>query len=186
MGVVSSIDAEGSITYAQGMLLPAKILTVSDSVYAGRRVDEAGSRLASRLEEAGYTVVERRLVPDGIESVSRALGELALDFAGLIITTGGTGFSPRDLTPEATLLVLDREAPGLGEAMRSVSPLGRLSRARAGTSGRSLIINTPGSPVGALESLDAVIDILAHALELLAGEESPHPLEGGGQTAQPS
>lgn len=161
------------------MILAAKVLTVSDSVDAGRREDRGGSVLVSRLEEAGYRIVDQRVVPDGIESVSRALKGLALGFAGLIVTTGGTGFSPRDLTPEATLLVLDREAPGLGEAMRSVSPLGRLSRARAGTAGQSLILNTPGSPVGALESLEAVLDILPHALELLCGEASPHPSGAG-------
>jgi len=168
------------------MILSAKVLTVSDSVDAGTRDDETGFLLVSRLEEAGYRVVDRRVVPDGVESVSRSLGEMALDFAGLIVTTGGTGFSPRDLTPEATLLVLEREAPGLGEAMRSVSPLGRLSRARAGTTGRSLILNTPGSPVGALESLEAVLDILPHALELLAGEESHHPLVSGGNAEHSS
>jgi molybdopterin adenylyltransferase len=168
------------------MVLAAKILTVSDSVDAGHRVDKGGSALASRLEEAGYHVIERRVVSDGVESVSRALEELAHDFAGLIVTTGGTGFSPRDLTPEATLLVLDREAPGLGEAMRSVSPLGRLSRARAGTVGQSLILNTPGSPVGALESLEAVLDILPHALELLRGEASHHPSITGDDSARSS
>jgi molybdenum cofactor synthesis domain-containing protein len=175
-----------SITYARGMVLAAKILTVSDSVDAGRREDKGGSVLASRLEKAGYQIVDRRVVPDGVGSVARALEELARDFAGLIVTTGGTGFSPRDLTPEATLLVLDREAPGLGEAMRSVSPLGRLSRARAGTAGQSLILNTPGSPVGALESLEAVLDILPHALELLCGEASPHPSAAGDKTAHSS
>lgn len=160
------------------MHLNAKILTVSDSVSVGRRVDTAGALLASRLEEAGYDVVDQRIVADGVESVSRALSEMVRDFAGLIVTTGGTGFSPRDLTPEATLLILDREAPGLGEAMRSVSPLGRLSRARAGTARQSLIVNTPGSPKGALESLEAVLDILPHALELLTGEASVHPTLG--------
>lgn len=168
------------------MILYAKVLTVSDSVDAGTRDDETGSLLVSRLEAVGYRVVDQRVVPDGVESVSRALGDMALDFAGLIVTTGGTGFSPRDLTPEATLLVLEREAPGLGEAMRSVSPLGRLSRARAGTVGRSLILNTPGSPVGAIESLEAVLDVLRHALELLTGEESHHPLVGGGNAERSS
>jgi molybdenum cofactor synthesis domain-containing protein len=168
------------------MDLYAKILVVSDGVAAGVREDAAGPRLESRLTGAGYTVVERRLVPDGIDSVSAALWEMVDDFAGLVVTTGGTGFSPRDLTPEATLLVLDREAPGLGEAMRQVNPLGRLSRARAGTAGRSLVLNLPGSPKGAVECLDAVLDVLAHALELLAGSDGPHPPETGGSTATSS
>ncbi len=92
---------------------------------------------------------------------------MASGFAGLIVSTGGTGFSPRDLTPEGTLAVIDREAPGLAEAMRAVNPLGRLSRGRAGTLGRCVVINTPGSPRGALESFDAVADVLGHALQLL-------------------
>ncbi len=171
------------ITYARIMTLAAKVLTVSDSVAAGQRGDQSGPRLAARLQEAGYDVVDTRVVPDGIESVTDALRELTLDFAGLIITTGGTGFSPRDVTPEATLRVLDREAPGLSEAMRLVSPLGRLSRARAGTAGRCLILNTPGSPGGALESLEAVVDVLAHALELLHGGDGHHPPDTGGSTA---
>jgi molybdopterin adenylyltransferase len=166
--------------------LVAKILTVSDSVVEGRRDDEAGARLAVRLTEAGYDVVERVVVADGIDSVSDALWELADDFAGLIVTTGGTGFSPRDLTPEGTALVLDREAPGLSEAMRLVNPLGRLSRARAGTVGRCVVINTPGSPRGAVECLEAVLDVLAHAVSLLAGESTDHPPDTGGTTATSS
>lgn len=173
-----------SITYARSVVLAAKILTVSDSVVAGDRVDSAGPRLVVRLEGAGYQVVEQRLVADGIEPVSSALLEMARDFSGLIVTTGGTGFSPRDLTPEATLLVLEREAPGLAEAARLTNPLGRLSRARAGTIGTALILNTPGSPGGALEYLEAVLDVLAHALELLAGDAGDHqPPEMGGRTA---
>ena len=165
------------------MVLAAKILTVSDSVDAGRREDLAGPLLATRLEEAGYQVVDRRVVPDGIQSVASALRELAFDFAGLIITTGGTGFAQRDLTPEGTLLVLEREAPGLSEAMRLVNPLGRLSRARSGTVGRSLVLNTPGSPAGALESLGAVLDVLPHALALLHEAGDHHPPDIGGRTA---
>jgi molybdopterin adenylyltransferase len=166
--------------------LQAKILTVSDSVASGDRDDTAAPRLASRLVQAGYQVVEQRAVIDGADSVAVALGEMALDFCGVIVTTGGTGFSPRDQTPEGTLRVLDREAPGLSEAMRAVNPLGRLSRARAGTAGTSLIVNTPGSPRGALESLDAIIDVLGHAVELLRGDRSPHPPDTGGSTATSS
>ena len=156
----------------------AKILTVSDSVVAGDRDDTAGPLLAARLEEVGYEIVDQRVKPDGVESVATALRQMALGFSGLIVTTGGTGFSPRDLTPEATLSVLEREAPGLSEAMRLVNPLGRLSRGRAGTLGESLILNTPGSPRGALECLEAVLDVLPHALDLLQGGGHPiHPPE---------
>ena len=150
--------------------LAAKVLTVSDGVVAGTREDRSGTALVDRLREAGFEVVEHRVVADGRESVGEAIVDMAEDFNGLIISTGGTGFGPRDLTPEGTRVVLDREAPGLGEAMRAVNPLGRLSRAVAGTRGRALVINTPGSPGGALESLDAVLDIVPHAIRLLDGD----------------
>ena len=161
----------------------AKVLTVSDSASAGERDDASGPALATRLETAGFEVVDRRLVGDGVESVAVALRELAAGFAGLIVTTGGTGFAPRDLTPEATLSVIEREAPGFGEAMRSTSSFGALSRARCGTLGASLILNTPGSPTGALECLESVLPMLAHALSLLEGTNDAHPPEMGGTTA---
>lgn len=154
--------------------LRAKVLTVSDGVVAGTRPDRSGEALAGRLAEAGFAVVDRRVVADGRAEVGEALVELAEDFAGLIVTTGGTGFGPRDLTPEGTKVILDREAPGLAEAMRAASPLGRLSRGVAGTRGRALILNTPGSTTGAVECLDAVLDVLPHALRLLAGEQDGH------------
>ena len=129
---------------------------------------------------------DRRVVPDGIAYVASAQREVTLDFAGLVVTTGGTGFSQPDVAPEGTLLVLDREAPGLSQAMRSVSPLGRLSRARARNTGRSLILNTPGSPLGAAETLEAVLEILPHALGLLTEEADSHPPDIGGRTATSS
>lgn len=147
----------------------AKILTVSDSVAHKGAADRSGAALASRLEQAGYSVVDRRVVEDGVEPVRVAITELAEDFSGLLVTTGGTGFGPRDLTPEATLVALDRLAPGLAEAMRAADPAGRLSRAVAGTRGQTLVLNTPGSPTGALQFLDAVLDVLPHALDVLAG-----------------
>lgn len=120
-----------------------------------------------------FVVVERRVVPDGVEPVAEALADLSSSYAGLLVTTGGTGFSPADLTPEATRKVIEREAPGLAEAMRAVSPRGPLSRGVAGTLGSCLILNVPGSVNGARESLEAVMDVLDHALELLAGGR-PH------------
>jgi molybdenum cofactor synthesis domain-containing protein len=151
----------------------AKILTVSDGVAEGTREDRSGAALAERLAEAGYLVVERRVVPDGVDPVAQAIGTLAEGFAGLVVTTGGTGFGPRDLTPEGTRAALEREAPGLAEAMRAASPLGPLSRGIAATRGTCLVLNLPGSPKGALESLDAVLGLLPHALDLLAGGR-PH------------
>jgi len=151
----------------------AKILTISDSVSQGTRQDRSGDELAAALADHGFQVIARRVVPDGVVPVAAALVDLSGNFAGLVITTGGTGFSPTDLTPEATGSVIDRQAPGLAEAMRAASPLGRLSRGMAGTIGQCLVLNVPGSPKGAVESLNAVVDVLGHALELLAGQH-PH------------
>ena len=155
------------------MLLEAKILTVSDSVHAGTRHDLTGPAVSAAIESHGFHVTERRVVPDGIVAVSAALTEMTSSFHGLVVTAGGTGFAPTDRTPEATREVLEREAPGLAEAARSVSPLGRLSRGVAGTVGSALVINLPGSVAGAIESLDAVVEVLPHALELLGGGQ-PH------------
>ena len=155
------------------MARAAKVITVSDGVVDGTREDKSGTALEARLVEAGYAVVDRTVVADGVESVGDALRAACDGFAGLVVTTGGTGFGPRDLTPEGTVAVLDRQAPGLAEAMRLVSPLGRLSRAVAGTRGQALVLNTPGSTKGCVETLEAVLDVVPHALELLAGER-PH------------
>ena len=154
--------------------LRAKVLTVSDGVIAGTREDRSGEALEALLAGAGYEVIERRAVADGTESVAGALADMADGFAGLIVTTGGTGFGPRDLTPEGTRQVVERLAPGLAEAMRLVNPLGRLSRAVAGTRGRALILNTPGSPRGAVECAEAVLDVVPHALRLISDEPTSH------------
>ena len=168
------------------MDLYAKVLIVSDSVDRGEREDLAGPLISARLEEAGFSIADYRAVPDGEESVASSLREMSRGFLGLLVTSGGTGFSPRDLTPEGTARVLERDAPGLNEAMRIVNPLGRLSRGRAGTVGQCLILNCPGSPRGALECLGSVLDVVAHALELLSGDAAPHPPETGGSTATSS
>lgn len=154
--------------------LAAKVLTVSDGVIAGVREDRSGEALVELLAGAGYELVERRAVADGTDSVAGALREMTDGFAGLLVTTGGTGFGPRDLTPEGTREVAERLAPGLSEAMRLVNPLGRLSRAVAGTRGRALILNTPGSPRGAVECTEAVLDVVPHALRLLSDEPTTH------------
>lgn len=156
--------------------LRAKVLTVSDGVVGGTREDRSGAALAARLAEGGWEVAERRVTADGAKEVGESLTALADGFAGVIVTTGGTGFAPRDLTPEGTRRVLDREAPGLAEAMRLANPpKGRLSRGVAGTLGACIVLNTPGSTAGAVESLDAVLDVLPHALALLADRPTSHP-----------
>jgi len=166
---VSSAEA-GNVTCMEVL---AKVLTVSDSVAARSRVDRSGDAVEALLQANSFVVVERRVVPDGVAPVATALRDLSASFVGLIVTTGGTGFSQTDLTPEATRQVLEREAPGMAEVMRAASPLGPLSRAVAGTVGSCLILNLPGSVDGAVESLGAVLNVLNHALVLLAGGE-PH------------
>jgi len=154
--------------------LLAKVLTVSDGVIAGTRVDTSGAALAEALERHGFVVVDRHVVADGAENVAAALRSLTEGFAGLVVTTGGTGFAPRDQTPEGTRAVIEREAPGIAEAMRLVSPLGRLSRGVAGVTGQAIVCNAPGSPKGCVEQLEAVIDVLPHALRLLADAPTQH------------
>jgi molybdopterin adenylyltransferase len=153
----------------------AKVVTVSDGVIAGTREDRSGQALQEALERAGFAVVERSVVADGVASVAGELARVTNSFRGLVVTTGGTGFAPRDQTPEGTKEVLEREAPGLAEAMRLVSPLGRLSRGVAGIRGHAIVLNTPGSPRGSVECLEAVVEVLPHALDLLADEPTAHP-----------
>lgn len=152
----------------------AAVLTVSDRGAAGRRPDMAGPLVASLLEKAGYRIAETAIVPDEMPDIQNAL----IDFAdrkkiALVITTGGTGFAPRDVTPEATLAVCQRITPGIPEAMRAASlritPRAMLSRAAAGIRGGTLIVNLPGSPKAAKENLEAVLPALEHGLKMLLG-----------------
>lgn len=154
----------------------AAVVTVSDGVSAGVREDTSGDVLQDLLEARGMKV-QRSLVPDEADEISAAIREASEDVQ-LIVTTGGTGFGLRDVTPEATVSVLDREAPGLVHAMLAAglekTPMAALSRARAGSIGGTLVINVPGSPKGASESLEAIIDLLPHALQLLSGDNRHH------------
>ena len=155
----------------------AAVITVSDKGYAGERVDTSGPAIAKILEEKGFDVVYTTIVPDEMEMIKEEL----LKCAGekdirLVLTTGGTGFSPRDITPEATLAVVERECRGIPEAMRyasfQITPRGCLSRGAAGIIGRTLIVNLPGSEKAAKENLLAVIDALDHGVEMLCSAGS--------------
>jgi molybdopterin adenylyltransferase len=150
------------------------ILTLSDSVSAGKAQDRSGPALASRCRELGWDIVSAEVLPDDLTAIQTLLRRAAdADTADVILTTGGTGFGPRDVTPEATVQVAERLAPGLAEHMRAEglkkTKLAILSRGTAAIRGKSLIINLPGSPKGAVEALDAIADLLPHAIQVLLG-----------------
>ena len=153
--------------------ISAAVLTVSDSVAIGSRVDASGPAVAAALEAAGFTVAAREIVPDERPVIEAAIRRLA-EKGQLVVTTGGTGIAERDVTPEATRAVCDRLVAGVSERMRSQgaskTPLAALSRGVCGVRGKTLVLNVPGSPAAATESLAAVIEILPHALELLRGK----------------
>lgn len=171
----------GSVRASSGRR-SALVLTASDRGASGEREDSSGAAVAARLEALGFTV-ERAVVPDDRATIESAL-RAGTRRHPLVVTTGGTGLTPRDVTPQATLAVVDYQVPGLAEAMRAEgrrhTPMADLSRAVAGVHARCLIVNLPGSPTGAIESLEAIIPVLDHALETLAG---PFDHRSAGQDA---
>jgi len=156
-------------------VIEAAVLTISDSVHAGTRADQSGPAVKERLESLGWLVQEIDVLPDDRVLIAARLRTLTVP---VIFTTGGTGLAARDVTPEATRDVIDREIPGIGELMRALgrqsAKLAPLSRALAGTRGKTLIVNLPGSPRGAVESLDAIVELLPHVVDLLNGK-TEHP-----------
>lgn len=152
----------------------AKVITVSDRSARGERPDESGPLVKTLLEAANYRVTELQIVPDELEEIAQALKDAAAEDIALVVTTGGTGFAPRDVTPEATLSVVERLTPGIPEAMRAssakITPRAMLSRAAAGIRARTLIVNLPGSPKAARENLEAVLPALDHGLLMLRGK----------------
>ena len=164
------------------MKLHCAVLTISDGAYAGIRQDASGPAVAARLAQAGHAVVVQAVLPDEREQIAAKLRVLArAEACDAIFTTGGTGLSARDVTPEATRSVIEREIPGLGELMRAeglrTTRRAALSRSTAGTLGRTVIVNLPGSPKGAVESLDAILELVPHVVELLHGR-TEHPPSG--------
>ena len=156
-------------------MIDAAVLTISDSVSNGARSDRSGPAVRERLEQLGWRVSVVEVIPDVEAEISARLATLADGGqVAAIFTTGGTGIAARDVTPEATRAILHREIPGFGEIMRqkgrNSTPLASLSRSLAGTRGRVLIVNLPGSPKGAIESLDAIVELVPHVLDLLQGQ----------------
>jgi molybdopterin adenylyltransferase len=155
-------------------MITAAVVTISDSASAGTRADRSGPAVRARLEQLGWNVSVTEVIPDEAAQIGARLSTLADGGqVSAIFTTGGTGIAPRDVTPEAVRAVIDREIPGLGELMRTKgresTPLAALSRSLAGTRGKVLIVTLPGSPRGAVQSLDAIVELVPHVLDLLRG-----------------
>lgn len=164
-------------------MIRALVLTISDGVYAETRIDRSGPAIADCLRAAGYGLTGVEVLPDERDRIASRLREIThRSLADVVFTTGGTGLAPRDVTPEAVRDVIEREIPGFGETMRasgrSFTPLASLSRSLAGTAGRSLIVALPGSPKGAVESLNAILELVPHVHDLLNGRTAHEPAGG--------
>jgi molybdenum cofactor synthesis domain-containing protein len=158
------------------------VLTISDRSKQGIYQDESGPLIVDFIRQnSSWDVTQTRIVADEVPEIKAALTDWYQNGVNLILTTGGTGFGPRDVTPEATRLVIEREAPGVGEALRieslKITPYAMLSRGIAGIVGATLIINLPGSPKAVVESMQVLMPVLPHALELLGGDDSPHTID---------
>lgn len=157
------------------MMYKAAVITVSDRAYSGVYTDRSGPAVSELLKAAGYEILREFIIPDEKYKIIDQLTKLSVEGVPLIITTGGTGFAPRDITPEATKAVIKREAPGIAEYMRAksmeITPRGMLSRGIAGIRGSSLIVNLPGSPRAAVENLSFVLPHIAHGLDMLSGKQ---------------
>lgn len=164
-------------------MIPARVITCSDTTSRGERDDRSGPAVRDLLTARGFAVDRVQILPDDIKRISAAIASAADEGIVLIVTTGGTGIAPRDVTPEATIAVADRLIPGFGELMRSSSlgktPMAPLSRAQAASRGTALIVNLPGSVKGATENLEAVIHLVPHAIELLSGRPVDHDKKQG-------
>jgi molybdopterin adenylyltransferase len=159
------------------MIISAGVITVSDKGSRGEREDKSGMEVINLLKGIGADIVQTAIIPDEVDQIKKTLVEYAdIRNLDLIITTGGTGVSPRDLTPDATLAVIDKEVPGMAEAMRresaAITPHAMISRAVAGIRGRSLIINLPGSPKGVRENLAVILPALKHAVKKIKGDSA--------------
>ena len=170
-----------------GERMTAAVVTISDSTFAESRIDTSGPAIQARLEADGFSVAFTKIVPDEAPQIAQALIELA-DKVRVIVTTGGTGVTERDVTPEAVRMVIEKEMPGLGELMRAEglkkTRMAALSRSMAGTRGRVFIAAVPGSPKGAVESLDAILNLVPHILDLIDGNTAhSQETEGRGNTS---
>jgi molybdopterin adenylyltransferase len=168
-------------------MLKLGILTISDKGWQGERVDESGAAIKERFSQLESQAIRYEVVPDEVDVIAGKLAQLADDGSlDIVVTTGGTGLGPRDVTPEATLKVLDKEVPGLTEAMRAETfhqaPTAILSRAVAGVRGKCLIINLPGSPKAVRECLDVILPVLPHAVQIIKGEITEHSHSGGDES----